>query len=191
MENISVIQYVRYKLLNYAPSVLFSIVVIAVGIFLTKLVKKLIKNAFYNLGKGDSRFLPSILRIIRISIMIICFLLILSKFHVSINAFSTVISSVVIAFGIGLKDFFCGVAKSFQIFTIRPFIPGDIIEIDGKKGVVKQIDYMYTYIINSDQTVIMVPNSLIADKSIVKYRQDENIIEKNKTEKYQKLSETS
>ncbi len=169
MNSPSVMDFVKNKILEYAPSVLFAIVTVIVGIFLTKVIKKAIKKAFSKIGKSDSRFLPLSLKLSRIGIMIICLLLILSKFNVPVTALFTIISSALVAVGLGLKDFFCGVAKSLQIFTIRPYAPGELIEIDGKKGVVEKIDYLHTYITNDEYGLVMVPNTLIADKSIINY----------------------
>lgn len=171
--NYDIMDFVKRKVFEYAPSVLFSIVVIIVGIILTKIIKKAIKKAFSKVGKTDSRFLPLSLKITRISIMIISLLLILSKFNVPVTAFFAIFSSGLVAFGLGLKDFFCSVAKSLQIFTIRPYAYGELIEVDGKKGVVEKIDYLHTYITSDEYGLVMVPNALIADKSIINYSRGE------------------
>ena len=63
---------------------------------------------------------------------------------------------------------------------MAPFAIGDLIEIDEKKGRVKKIDYMHTHIVNEEQGLVMVPNALIADKSIINYSRREN---KNQTNK--------
>ena len=161
------------KLKTHGISIIFSVLVLIFSLIAIKISKRAINKAFIKINKQNS--LPNVIAIksTKILILLTAFFLILSTFKISISAIFTLFSSSLVAVGLALKDFFCSVAKSAQIRLMRPFAIGDLIEIDSKKGRVKKIDYMHTYITNEEHGLVMVPNALIADKSIINYSRRE------------------
>ena len=161
------------KLKQYGFSIVFSLGVIIASIIISKIANKSIKRAFIRMNMEKSNMLKLALKSSRYGIILTAAFLILSKFNIPLTAFFTIISSVVVSSGLALQNFLGNVAKSVQIKLMSPFAIGDLIEIDSKKGRVKKIDYFHTYIVNEENGLIMVPNALIADKSIINYSRRE------------------
>ena len=161
------------KLKQYGFSLVFSLGVIIASIIISKIANKSIKRAFIRMNMEKSNMLKLALKSSKYGIILTAAFLILSKFNIPLTAFFTIISSVVVSSGLALQNFLGNVAKSVQIKLMSPFAIGDLIEIDSKKGRVKKIDYFHTYIVNEENGLIMVPNALIADKSIINYSRRE------------------
>ncbi|MDX1684499.1 MAG: mechanosensitive ion channel family protein [Saprospiraceae bacterium] len=77
-----------------------------------------------------------------------------------------------IVFGFAFKDigenFLSGIILAFK----RPFEIGDIIEVDGFKGTVKDLDVRMTHLRNVEGKDIYIPNSAILKNSLINYTKD-------------------
>ena len=166
-------EFLIEKLKQYGFSIVFSLGVIIAAIIINKITNKSIKRAFAKMNMKKSNMLNLALKSSKYGIILTAAFLILSKFNIPLTAFFTIISSVVVSSGLALQNFLGNVAKSVQIKLMSPFAVGDLIEIDSKKGRVKKIDYFHTYIVNEEHGLVMVPNALIADKSIINYTKRE------------------
>lgn len=161
------------NIIKKAPDIIFCVVVLVLGFVSIKISKKAINKYFEKINKLNSNFCKMSLKSVKLGIILATIILCLAKLNVPILSVFAVFSSSLFAVGLALKDFFCNIAKSIQIRLTSPFAVGDLIEIDSKKGVVQKIDYMHTYITNKEHGLVMVPNSLIADKSIINYSRGE------------------
>lgn len=171
--NIDWFEFLLTKLKENSFNIIFTICVIIVSYFSIKFSNKAILKYFEKISKTDSKSCKIAKKSAKIGIIVTATFLILSKFNIPVNAFFTVFSSSLVAVGLALQEFFGNIAKSLQIRATAPFEVGDLIEIDSKKGRVKKIDYMHTYITNEENGLVMVPNSLIANKSIINYSKHE------------------
>ncbi len=165
--------FLAYKLKEHGFSIVFSVVVIILALITNKISKKALENTFSKMNKLYSPAFKIARKSVKYSIIVVVIFLILAKFNIPVTALFAFVSSALIAIGLALKDFICNIAKSLQILVMRPFSIGDLIEVDSKKGKVKKIDYMHTYITNEEHGLVMVPNALIADKSIINYSRRE------------------
>ncbi len=165
--------FLAYKLKEHGFSIVFSVVVIILALITNKISKKALENTFSKMNKLYSPAFKIARKSVKYSIIVVVIFLILAKFNIPVTALFAFVSSALIAIGLALKDFICNIAKSLQILVMRPFSVGDLIEVDSKKGKVKKIDYMHTYITNEEHGLVMVPNALIADKSIINYSRRE------------------
>lgn len=80
-----------------------------------------------------------------------------------------------IIFGFAFKDigenFLAGIILALK----RPFEIGDIIEIDGHKGNVKDLDLRLTHLRNVEGKDIYIPNSSIIKNTLINYTKDGNL----------------
>ena len=79
-----------------------------------------------------------------------------------------------IIFGFAFKDigenFLAGIILALK----RPFEIGDIIEVEGYKGTVKDLDLRVTHLRNVEGKDIYIPNSSIIKNTLVNYTKDGN-----------------
>ena len=83
------------------------------------------------------------------------------------------ISAVIIGFAfkdIG-ENFLAGIILALK----RPFEIGDIIEVEGSKGTVKDLDLRVTHLRNVEGKDIYIPNSSIIKNTLINYTKDGNL----------------
>lgn len=71
--------------------------------------------------------------------------------------------------GFAAKDAFSNLISGFLIFMDRPFVIGDLVEIEDNYGRVDQITLRSTRIITRDGKMLAVPNADIINKTVASY----------------------
>lgn len=85
---------------------------------------------------------------------------------------STLLASLGIAsltIGFAARDALSNLISGILIFFDRPFVIGDLVEIDGKYGRVDQITLRSTRVVTVDGKMLAVPNSEIINKTVASY----------------------
>lgn len=71
--------------------------------------------------------------------------------------------------GFAAKDAFSNLISGFLIYLDRPFVIGDLVEIDNNYGTVNKITLRSTRIITSDGKMLAVPNADVINKIVASY----------------------
>ena len=71
--------------------------------------------------------------------------------------------------GFAARDSLSNIISGILIFLDRPFVIGDIVEIEGFYGRVEKITLRSTRIITSDGKMLAVPNTEIINKTVASY----------------------
>lgn len=85
---------------------------------------------------------------------------------------SSVLASLGVAgltIGFAAKDALSNMNSGIFIFWDRPFVLGDLVEIDGHYGRVENITLRSTRVVTVDGRMLAVPNSKVIDSTIVSY----------------------
>lgn len=77
-----------------------------------------------------------------------------------------------IIFGFAFKDIGENFLSGIMLALKRPFEEGDIIEVQGFKGNVKDLDLRVTHLRSSDGRDIYIPNSLIIKNPLINFTKD-------------------
>lgn len=71
--------------------------------------------------------------------------------------------------GFAAKDAFSNLISGFLIYLDRPFVIGDLVEIEDKYGTVDRITLRSTRIITVDGKMLAVPNADVINKTVASY----------------------
>ena len=104
--------------------------------------------------------------IIKNLMVIVGFITALGTMGVNISAIVAGLGLMGFAFGFAFKDIISIFISGILIFIYEPFSLGDIIEVEGKKGKVIDINLRYVTIESENQN-ILVPNSISVAKVII------------------------
>ena len=104
--------------------------------------------------------------IIKNLLVIVGFITALGTMGVNISAIVAGLGLTGFAFGFAFKDMLSNFISGILIFIYEPFSLGDIIEVEGKKSKVIDINLRYVTIESENQN-ILVPNSISVSKIIV------------------------
>lgn len=85
---------------------------------------------------------------------------------------SAVLASLGIAgltIGFAAKDALSNLISSLLIFLDRPFVIGDLVEVDGRYGRVERITLRSTRIVTTDGKMLAVPNTEVINRTVASY----------------------
>ena len=114
-----------------------------------------------------------VFKIVRIALKILLLFvvvtIVLSSFGISITSLVAALSIVGVALSLAVQDFLSNVFGGIQIISNNPFNEGDYVEAGGESGSVREVGLFYTKLDTPDKKLIQIPNSKIANDSIINY----------------------
>ena len=162
-EEMDIIGTVMTKL----PTIILAVVLIVLGIFVSRIVSKIAVKAMKAKGVDPSVY-NFIRRIISVLIKAAFFLSALSMF-ININSLIAAVGAAGVTAGLGLQASVAQFASGIQLLVNRPFKSGDFVEINGVAGSVVDVRFMQTVINTPDNKRIIIPNSHITTNHIINY----------------------
>ena len=161
MNNNKIIELLITKLPNFIFAIGILIVFWIAGKILMSMAQKLLdeKSPHGNI----SRVLAGIVKNLMV---IVGFITALGTMGINISAIVAGLGLTGFAFGFAFKDMLSNFISGILIFIYEPFTLGDIIEVEGKKGKVIDINLRYVTIESENQN-ILVPNSISVSKVII------------------------
>lgn len=167
-----------YGFLTFSPAVdgiflniVNILIILAVAWFAIKLIDSTAKEYFLPAAKGtDSKLamqlVPVITKAVKAGVIFIAFIVILNSFGYDITAILAGLGIGGLAFAFAAKETISDVFGGFSIFTSKPFVVGDWVEIGGIVGVVEEVGLRHTKIRNLDKRLVIIPNSQVAGAKI-------------------------
>lgn len=152
------------------PVIIAAIVVLAVGIFLSKLTVKLMSKAMdkSKLDLTINRFVRSAVKIVLYVLVITVVLTILG---VPMTSIITVIGTAGVAIGLALQNSLSNLAGGFLILFSKPFRVGSYIRCGDAEGTVDSISILYTKLLTVDNKAVFIPNGTAAGAVVTNYNE--------------------
>ena len=120
-----------------------------------------------------SKLDPLVCNIVRIVIkaflLFIALIIALSSLGIPVSALVATLSVVGVAFSLAIQGFLSNAFGGVQIISTKPFKTGDYIEVGSDAGLVHEVGLFYTKLHTFDKKLIQIPNSKIANDTIVNY----------------------
>ena len=141
------------------------IVLFVAGVFLAKVVKKLIVKTTgkVNMENTISMFVS---RLVYWGIIVIFGIACLSIFGVETASLAAILGASSLAIGLAFQGCLSNFASGFMLVIFRPFKIGDRIVVDGTVGKVLDINFFETVVNTGDMRRIIIPNSKIYGTTI-------------------------
>lgn len=171
---------------NYGISLIMSIVFIVCGFLGLKILKFISMKALKRVNIKDRFVLSVVKKLLRIGVWGLVGVLILRSFKVSVSSVMLTASPLFLTLGLGLKNCISNFIKGVQLKILNPYAVGDVIEVDGIRGKVEQIDFLYTYLHTQDGGFTTIANSQIADKRISNFTKAKSLMENFNFDVYRK-----
>ena len=154
------------KILRFGVKVVLAIVVFTIGIWVIRLIRKIIHKAFLrsNADKGVAQFTESF---VRIALYVVLIMLIATSFGVDTASVVAVLGSAGVAIGLALQGSLSNFAGGILILLIKPFVNGDYIVACGEECTVTSIDMCYTKLTTLDERIVVLPNGTLANTTII------------------------
>ena len=159
------------KLAQYGENLLIALLVLVVGLLLTKLVLKVARKVLDKSSLDESVY-KFLLKTIKYGLYLLIFVVVLTCLHVPTAPLVTVLGACGAAIALALKDSLGNIASGIIILVNQPFIRGDVIEVAGVTGIVQSIDLMVTTLRTFDNKSISIPNATITASVLVNHTRE-------------------
>jgi len=150
---------------------LVTLAIIAVILLLTWIAERLLYRIVRRLGQHDANPLPSssiFANIVRVCVWLVGVGVILRIcFGIDITALIAALGVGGIAISLGFQDTLANLFGGLQVSLGRLVEPGQYIEVLGQAGLVRDVTWRHTAIVDVDGDLHMVPNSLINKNTLV------------------------
>ena len=113
-------------------------------------------------SKFDDQIIPVLSKISKFAIALIALILVLDNFGFDVITLLAGLGIVGVAVAFAAQETISDVFGGLSIFTSRPFVVGDTVEIDNIQGTVENVGLRYTRIRDLDGRINVYPNRKVA-----------------------------
>jgi MscS family membrane protein len=113
--------------------------------------------------------LPLLKKLIKVFVIVSGLIVVLDHFNYNITSLVAALGVSSLAVGLAAKETLSNMISGFTIVVDRPFRVGDRIETEGRVGDVVEIGLRSTRIKTLDNTIVVIPNSKLADNVLINY----------------------
>lgn len=153
---------------EYAPKLLGGLLVLFIGLWVTKLITKAIGKSLTKSSIDQSLvpFLKSLTNIILKALLIIT---VMGMIGIEMTSFVAIIGAAGLAVGLALSGTLQNFAGGVIILILKPFKIGDFIEAQGFLGTVKEINIFSTLLNTPDKKLVIIPNGPLSTGALINY----------------------
>jgi small conductance mechanosensitive channel len=126
--------------------------------WLSRVVGRAIARA-HRRGPPDATLQSFIGSLVRYAVVIIGLTAVLSQLGVKATSVIAVLGAASLAIGLALQGALANVAAGVMLLVLRPYRVGDVVEIDGKTGLVRGLDLFATRLSDGENLIVFVPNA--------------------------------
>lgn len=166
----------RAALLDFAKTVLFAIIVFAIGRRIVKLLLK-ITNKWMERRDVEISVQKFIMSVAGVIYNLLLIFVVAGILGVGTSSIVAMVGSAGLAVGLALQGSLSNFAGGVLILILKPFKVGDYISAAGAEGTVQSIDIFYTRIYTTDNKVVVIPNGTISNTNVTNTsKQDERML---------------
>lgn len=148
---------------------LFVILAIFLTFYLLWKILDWILQPIFRRSKMDETTTVFANSLIKYGILILGFITALDSVGIKTSAVLASLGIVGLTIGFAARDSLSNLISGIIIFLDRPFVIGDLVEIDGRYGQVDRITLRSTRIVTVDGKMLAVPNVDVVNKTVTSY----------------------
>lgn len=114
----------------------------------------------------------AIVQILSYIVYTIAILLSIDSLGIKITVLLAGSTALLVGVGLGLQDFFRDLVSGFIVLSERTVAVGDIVNVDGTIGKVKEVGLRTTSLITRDDVVLIVPNKTLTSGNVINWSQN-------------------
>jgi len=167
-------QFLSYQLFSfegYSLSV-YSLVAVAVIILITILISKGIKKLLFSESKFNkiekgSAF--ALFKLVKYFLWVIAIVLILDTVGIKITVLLGASAALMVGVGLGMQQTFNDFISGIILLVENETKVGDVLEVEGDVVMIKSIGLRTSKVLNRDDIVVIIPNSLITTNKVINW----------------------
>jgi len=148
--------------INYAIKGLVAIVLLFIGFWLINRLLNIAEKTLHvkNFDVTFKKFIRNLLNFGLKTVLVIS-ILNFAGFHTT--SVIALLGAAGLAVGLALQGTLTNFAGGVLLLLFKPFKVGDLIEAQGKKGVVTEVQIFTTIVVTEDNRLIIIPNSMLSN----------------------------
>jgi len=144
----------------YTPRIFGALITLFIGFWLAGFLTRMARQAMTN-REMDVTIVPFLCSLINVAVKVLVLLSAASMFGIQTTSFVAIASAMVFAVGLALQGSLGHFASGVLLLTFRPYKVGDMVNIGGSQGVVKEIQIFNTILATPDNRRIIIPNGVV------------------------------
>ena len=165
---VSIKDVVYDAVLKYGPKALIAIAFLTFGLWLIKRMSAGLRQLMTK-RKLDPSLIPFLATTIDISLKVLLIITLAGILGFPTTSFVAILGAAGLAVGLALQGTLANFAGGVLILIFKPFRVGDLIEAQGEKGTVKEIQIFVTIINTPENKTVIIPNGVISNGNITNY----------------------
>jgi small conductance mechanosensitive channel len=157
---------IKTLVLNYLPSLFMAIVLLIVGWWI---IGRIGKTATIGMSKMDESLRSFLRSMITIVLKVLLLISVAGMVGIQTTSFIALIGAAGLAVGLALQGTLGNFSGGVLILIFKPYKIGDVIEAQGKTGVVKEIQIFNTVLNTPKGETIILPNGAVSNGTITNY----------------------
>lgn len=157
---------------TYGPNLLLAIVTLIVGLWVIRIVTKIVSNVLEK-SKVDISLQKFMASMVSVLLKVLLFISVIDMLGIKTTSFVAIIGAAGLAVGLALQGSLANFAGGVLILLFKPFKVGDFIEAQGYAGSVKAIQIFNTVLKTGDNKNVIIPNGSLSGGSIINYSAEE------------------
>lgn len=152
-------------IVQYGGQLLLAIVVLIVGLWLIGRITKELRKTMDNKGI-DPSLAPFLESITGVLLKVMLVISVAGMVGIQMTSFVAVLGACGLAVGLALQGSLGNFAGGVLILILKPFKVGDLIEFDGNKGFVREIQIFMTKIETFEHVIHIIPNAPLSSGTV-------------------------
>lgn len=157
---------IKTLVLNYLPSLFMAIVLLIVGWWV---IGRIGKAAILGMSKMDESLRTFLSSLITIVLKVLLLISVAGMVGIQTTSFIALIGAAGLAVGLALQGTLGNFSGGVLILVFKPYKVGDVIEAQGKTGVVKEIQIFNTVLNTAKGETIILPNGAVSNGTITNF----------------------
>ena len=158
---------------QWITNLLVGLAVFSIFFLLWRLVKMILKHS--SLKRFDETAVSFVQNIAKYSLLSIGLIYALNAMGIKTTAVLASLGIVGLTIGFAARDALSNIISGILIFIDRPFVIGDLVDIEGSYGQVDKITLRSTRIVTVDGRMLAVPNTEVINKTVASYTNFPNL----------------
>jgi len=141
-----------------AFNVLSALAILLAGLWITGWLSGTVRRIAERQPRIDNTLAVFFASIVRYGLMAFVLIAVLARFGVETTQLVAVLGAATLAIGLALQGTLSNVAAGVMLILFRPYRLGDIVELNGRRGAVRDINLFVTELATPDNVKITLPN---------------------------------
>ncbi len=148
--------------ISYAIKLLVATILLLIGFWLINRLLKIAERTL-QVKNFDPTFKKFIRNLLNFGLKTVLIISILNFAGFRTTSVIALLGAAGLAVGLALQGTLTNFAGGVLLLLFKPFKVGDVIEAQGKKGVVSEVQIFTTIVVTEDNRIIIIPNSMLSN----------------------------